>query len=60
MSYKSKKIKWKVPYTLSGELSGKSLSYFLFSSKNLKSIFSLEVSRLINLTFVFKTVNIEK
>ena len=45
--YKSEKIKWKVSYALSGELVGKMLSHFIFSSRNLKvSIFSLEISRL--------------
>ena len=53
---------------LSGELSGKVLSHFIFSSRNLKvSIFSREMSRLINfvfsrehVSFVLKTVNIGK
>ena len=63
-----KKIKWKVSYGLSGELLGKSLSHFISSSRILKvSIFSLEISRLVNFVFsrehvlfFFKTVNIGK
>ena len=45
------KAKWKV-YALFGKLSGKILSYFLFCRRNLKvSIFSVEISRLINFVF---------
>ena len=52
VSYKLGKIKWKVSYVLSGELSGKIFSHFVFSSRNLKvSIFPLEISRLINFIF---------
>ena len=52
-----RKNKVKVSYVLSGELSGKILSHFVFSSRNLKvSIFPLEISRLINFIFSRKKI----
>ena len=64
VSYKSEKIQWKVSNALSGELLGKILFHFIFSSRNLKV---LVFSRLIifgfsreHLSLVVKTVNIGK